>query len=393
VTPRGREGERRRLLILTAVELTRDPRARRQVVSARRLGLEPVGLSLQLGGAPADLEGVEVHRVGSRGPTSYTSRARGAVTRELAGGYRALRLIARTAALVRRGHGLGQFDIVHANDFETLPAASLLARRSRARLIYDAHELYADFEPDPPRASSFALGRAEAALACRADAVVCVSAALAEELRVRLSLDRTPSVVLNAPWLSTTEPPLTPTENSVRAAYHGSLGPGRSFEDLLEAVRLAPATVLTVRIVGLASSELRGLVAAAGLEERVLIAEPVPQEEVVASLAGNDVGLVIDRPVTRNAELSLPNRLFEYLMAGLAPLVPRLPALAAIVDGDGLGATFTPGRPAELALRLRELAGDQARLTELRRRARAAAVTRYNAEAQEPVLAEAWGLK
>ena len=112
---------------------------------------------------------------------------------------------------------------------------------------------------------------------------------------------------------------------------------------------------------------------------------------LVEAAAAFHVGLVINRPVTRNDELVLPNKLFEYLMAGLAVVVPRLPGLAPLVEGEGIGLTYEPGRPEKLGAALTELAQDDARLAEMRARARVFALDRFNAESQLCVLLEAWG--
>ena len=90
-----------------------------------------------------------------------------------------------------------------------------------------------------------------------------------------------------------------------------------------------------------------------------------------------------------NARLALPNKLFEYLMAGLAVVVPEAPAMASLVKREGVGRTFRPGRLGDV---LKELAADRAAVEAMRRRARAVAVERYNAEAQRPALYAAWGL-
>ena len=82
---------------------------------------------------------------------------------------------------------------------------------------------------------------------------------------------------------------------------------------------------------------------------RVAVEEPVPPGELVHALARHEVGVVINRPVTRNDELVLPNKLFEYLMAGLAVVAPRLPGMAPLVQGEQLGMMFEPGRPDQLA--------------------------------------------
>ena len=79
-------------------------------------------------------------------------------------------------------------------------------------------------------------------------------------------------------------------------------------------------------------------------------------------------------------------------MAGLAVAAPRLPALAPFVEGAEIGVLFEPGDPADLGRALSTLAADRERLRACLARARHLAEARYNAKAQAPALAAAWGL-
>jgi hypothetical protein len=267
--------------------------------------------------------------------------------------------------------------VIHAHDFATLPAGRVLAR-GRTRLVYDAHEIYADQEPDPPYLQGALVRRLEGPLARGAEAVVTVSGPIAAELRDSLRLSREPLVVLSCPPRTEVEP-APRGEGPLRALYQGAMGPGRPLEDLVVAAEHAEDVQLTARVPG--APELAG----------VEIAEPVEPERLVEAASDFHVGLVINRPVTRNDELVLPNKLFEYLMAGLAVVVPRLPGLAPLVEGEGIGLTYEPGRPELLGAALTELARDAERLAAMRDRARRLALERFNAESQLPVLLEAWG--
>jgi len=387
-----------RILILTPAELSRDPRARRAALTARSRGIDVVGLCGRLSGlAPIPLEGVEIVRVGGERLASGLRRAglggmtkeEGAVAREARGVYRLGRLARLTAALVRAGRRLGRFDVVHANDLDTLPAAWLLARRYGSRLVYDAHELYTTQEPDSPRAHRAVARALERTLGHRADVVSTVSAPIADELVRRLGLKTAPRVVLNCPAVVDAEVEAPPAGLPLAAIYQGAMGPGRPLEDLLVAAEHAPGVQFTLRIAGADPAALRADVERRGLSN-VEVVEPVAPDRLVEALAGFEVGLVINRPVTQNDELVFPNKLFEYLMAGLAIAAPRLPSLAPLVDGEGVGVTFEPGRPEELGAILAELADDRDRVTELRRRARQLAVERYNAEAQADALVSLW---
>ena len=99
------------------------------------MGWEVVGVCSAVGGKPVDLEGVRVVRARGaaldpvlRGAGLGGGRSDAPAIRELRGIYRTLRLLRLTLALWKAGRGLGPADVVHANDFDSLPAGRLLAR-------------------------------------------------------------------------------------------------------------------------------------------------------------------------------------------------------------------------------------------------------------------------
>lgn len=385
-----------RLLLVTPAELTRDVRARRAAEAALERGWEVVGLSGRVSGeAPVPLDGVVVVRTGRAArvdPRWFGQRAspvEGAVRRELRALLRLARLLVRAGALWRAGRTLTPVDVVHANDLDTLPAGVALARRSRARLVYDAHELYSEFESPAPRIARRLLVVLERGLARRADAIVTVSDGVADELRGRLRLRERPLVVSNAPAVAEIRP-LAVSEGPVRAVYQGGLGPGRGLDDLLAAAD-AREVELAIRIRMADPGVLRRAVAERGLAERVRVLDPVPPSEVLDALAGFDVGVIFDRPQSRNSDLSLPNKFFEYLMAGLAIVAPHLKTIGPLVESEGIGTTYRPDDPDGLRIALERLAQDRDALGEMRRRARELAVSRLNAEAAADALARAWG--
>jgi glycosyltransferase involved in cell wall biosynthesis len=291
--------------------------------------------------------------------------------------YRLARLAAATMRLHRRGWNLTPA-IVHANDLDTLLAGYLIARRNRARLVYDAHELYSGFERNPPRFWHWLSLRLEGALARRADAVVTVSEPIAAELTRRLRLRQPPILVLNCSPFE--EVDVAPRPGApARAIYQAAVGPGRLLKDVVEAARTVPEVEVSVRLLGGDGRPLPG----------VRVEPPVAPDALVAALTPYDIGLVIDRLETDNTRLALPNKLFEYLMAGLAVAVPRAPAMAELVEAHGVGVVYEPGR---LGDALQQLAADREALDEMRRRARALAVSRFNAELQRPALVRAWGI-
>jgi glycosyltransferase involved in cell wall biosynthesis len=387
-----------RLVLLTPAELTRDPRARRAAAAAVEAGWDVVGICPAAGGDPVDLGGVHVQRVGGeridaalRSVGLGGGRRDATILRELRGAYRLVRLLRLTFGLRRAGRHLVVADVIHANDFDTLPAGWLLARALGARLVYDAHELYTLQERDPPRLHRAVVRRLERSLARRADAVVTVNEPIARELQAILRLSTRPLVVLNCP-ASTPRTTSDAVGTPLRSVYQGAVGHGRSLDDLLDAASATEGVHVTLRIVGIDTVGLRAEVERRELDGVVTVAEPVEPTDLVAALAEFDVGIIVTRPLTRNDELAAPNKLFEYLMAGLAVAGPNLPGIAAIIEGDDVGVTFDPGVSASLAAALTALAGRPEEVAALKRRAHEVAVTRFNAESQRPALMTAWGL-
>jgi glycosyltransferase involved in cell wall biosynthesis len=345
------------LLSLTAGDPRRDPRARRAVAAARAAGLEVVEI-----GRPA--------RVG-------TPHVATRLHRELRGAGRLARLVRTTLQLLFALRREGKRpQIVHAHDLDTLLAGWLITRRTGARLVYDAHELYTGFDVNPPRIWLRVIAAFEGLLARRSSAVVTVSDGIADELARRHRLSRRPFVVLNCPLLSAGGSPDRRT-GALRVIYQAAAGPGRNLDDLGALVPLENVEV-SARVLG-----------DDHMPDGVHRLEPVDLDQLVAALEPFDVGLVIDRPTTENARLALPNKLFEYLMAGLAVVVPDAPTMAALVENDDVGRVY----PADGLVRVvAALAADRGLTDTLRRRAREAALERYNAEAQRPALYAAWGL-
>jgi glycosyltransferase involved in cell wall biosynthesis len=389
------------LLVLSRGEITRDPRAWRVVAAAERAGIGVQAICV----ADAPPGSAATAIVTRLSPGSITSIYRGRQTggppnaqrsefwliRELRGAFRLARLARTTTRFYRAGRRVTP-NVIHAHDLDTLPAGWLLARRHGARLIYDAHELYSDQDPGTSRVEREVGLLLERFLARKADVVVTVGDCIGREIALRLRLKCAHLVVLNAPRREDVRMGEPSGDAQMRVVYQGAMGPGRLVDDLFDAATSLHGVELTLRVAGIPPATLESKALARGLDGMIRVLPPVPPVELIQALAPFEVGLIINRPVTRNDELVFPNKLFEYMMAGLAVVAPRLPELTRLIDGERVGLTFEPGDPHDLARALNELASDRPRLETMRRRARELALERYNAEAQEPVLLEAWGL-
>jgi glycosyltransferase involved in cell wall biosynthesis len=281
-------------------------------------------------------------------------------------------------------------DLYVANDLDTLPAAVALARRGEARLLYDSHELYVEHvgPAGKTRARRMLQRGAEERLIRRTDAVITVNQSIAEELERRYGIAR-PAVVMNVPSHERgTVRPVDlraeidlPPERRI-ALYLGGVSPDRGIEQLVDAARRLGDVALV--LMGPVDAGYRR-----SLESRsdgsARFAAPVPAHEVVRFAAGADVGIVPYRNTCLNNYLSLPNKLFEYLAAGLPVVASDFPELRRVVVDHGVGETFDPEDAADIARAIRLVLDDPDRHRELRHRARQAAEV-YSWEGERPKL-------
>jgi glycosyltransferase involved in cell wall biosynthesis len=82
---------------------------------------------------------------------------------------------------------------------------------------------------------------------------------------------------------------------------------------------------------------IKNLVRDLHLEERVRIYPKMPFEELRQYTANVDLGLSLDKPLHLNYTLSLPNKLFDYIHAGVPVLVSDLPELRRVVNEYHVG--------------------------------------------------------
>lgn len=248
-----------------------------------------------------------------------------------------------------------QPDIIHAHDAHVLEAAvnaanHMRVRGKRPRLIYDAHEFVAGAVRTNER-QGLAWRRMEAHYIKSVDAVITVSEPIADALRRNYRLPARPTVVLNAPSLESS----TPAETDIRSAcklppdvplvvYSGSTAPKRGVATVVEALAQVPEVHLAVVCVPSPRSaqamELARQAAELGVGDRLYRVAPVAPESVLDFLRTADIGVHPMVGGIPNHEMALPNKLFDYVLAGLPVVVSDLTEMGGFVKRTGVGEVF-----------------------------------------------------
>ncbi len=155
--------------------------------------------------------------------------------------------------------------------------------------------------------------------------------------------------------------PPTPAE-PFRLVHHGIAVRSRRMEDMIMAVALSGRRFeLILHLVPpLYGPDMHYIEELKAYAERhapgqVRILPPIPPDEIVPTLAEYDIGLVMVPPINDNQRGFLPNKLFEFINAGLMVCSGPSPAIQAVLTVYAVGVVTPTFAPADVARALRDL--------------------------------------
>jgi len=243
-------------------------------------------------------------------------------------------------------------DCVLAVDPPALGPASRALSRHPFRLVYDAREYWSELPTvrQRPLVSLFwewVEGRGMRA--AHASCAVCAS--IARALQEDYHLPGEVAVVRNVPAFAWHQPAVQRRDaldalwpqagEDPVIVYAGGFWPAYDFRPLMDALGPLEARGTKARLLFLGDGPemARHLAHAATLpwRERVCFAGKVPAHTLDALLRGCDVGTVLVPDEGLSYRYLLPNKLFEYIQAGLPVLASPLPETASVVLGRGVG--------------------------------------------------------
>ena len=252
--------------------------------------------------------------------------------------------------------------IYHAHDLNTLPVAWWAKARLGGKLVYDSHELYVETS-GIGRVEKLVMSQIEKFLIRHCDAVITVNESICKELTKRYRITGPKAVIMNCPEVS--------LDCSETRSFHALLGlssdipvilyqggfiKGRGLRNLICAMLYVPHGCLVLLGWGREEEELRLLAATLDLlGKRVFFIPPVPQRELIKWTAGANIGAITTRRTSLNNWYTLPNKLFEYIVAGIPVVASDFPELRRIIEGYKIGRTFNPEDPKDIARAIKEV--------------------------------------
>jgi glycosyltransferase involved in cell wall biosynthesis len=256
----------------------------------------------------------------------------------------------RTVDFYRRALGVVRRErpaLLHCNDYNTMWIGVLSRFLGRPAVVYDTHELWPDRNLRPePRGWLMAC---EWLFVRSADVIVASSPGHADIVSRRYRV-APPHVVRNIPQRCGVTPLAQPSEPDT-AVYVGAVAPNRGIEQMLATLPLVDE--LRLRVMGPAREgylpSLRRLAAELGVTDRLELVAPVGPDEVLRSVCGAAFGVALFQPTCLSHRLVAPNKVFEYLTAGLPSLVSDLPVIREFIRSHGVGCVVDPSEPSRIA--------------------------------------------
>lgn len=241
-------------------------------------------------------------------------------------------------------------DVLFSNDLDTLLPNYLVSRLKRKKLIYDSHELFTELPEliGRPLVKYF-WTKLEKFMFPRLENIITVNQSIAtifaEKYKKKIQ------VIRNIPLKSQIE--ITKTKEDLGFEPSDFLlilqGAGinmhRGAEEALEAMKYVFGAKLLIIGGGDVFEELKRKRIAFKLEDKVQIIDKLPYKDLMQYTAIADLGLSLDKDTNLNYRFSLPNKVFDYINAGIPILVSRLPELLNLVETYHLGGSIRNIRP------------------------------------------------
>ncbi|MCX6239623.1 MAG: glycosyltransferase family 4 protein [Bacteroidia bacterium] len=274
----------------------------------------------------------------------------------------------------------GKYDVLVANGLDTIPGIGLTAFLKRKPFIYDSYDLFTE--------SAEMIGRpfvrrfwqmTERCLIRKARRVYTISESISEILRSKYRINV--GLVRNTPEFKSIKnfpPEYRLVHEGLKVLiYQGAVNRGRGLEMIISAMKYLPEAMLFIVGDGEEEENLEKLVSQTKLYNRVIFYGRVQFEELKFLTMQADLGLSAEEDICLNYRYSLPNKLFDYIHAGIPVLVSGLPEMKKIVLEQQIGQIIVDRSPEKLAAKIRKMLFDD-ELVKLWRTNAAATAKEFN---------------
>lgn len=252
-------------------------------------------------------------------------------------------------------------DVYHANDLDTLLANYLASKIKGKVLVYDTHEYYTGVPELQNRPAVRKIWEAiEGFIFPKLKYAFTVNKSIADLYRNKYGIPvhvmRNISSLKQLPKLTKNRTDLgLPADKKIIILQGSGINIQRGSEELLLSMKYVNNALLLIVGSGDVITLLEDMCKKENLTEKVKFVSKVPYAELMQYTYNSTIGVTLDKPVNLNYQLSLPNKLFDYIHGGIPVLASNIKEVASLVNQYSIGVITESHQPEIIANHINEM--------------------------------------
>ncbi|MFT3738871.1 MAG: glycosyltransferase [Breznakibacter sp.] len=249
--------------------------------------------------------------------------------------------------------------VVLSIDLDTLPGCALAAKIKRIPLVFDSHEYFPEvpeLQHRPVIKRAWTLLEKTFVPWIDKGYTVCRSIACIYGQKYGIDFE----VVRNLPSAMKSENVKAAIHDPrFKLVYQGAVNLGRGLLETVSALPLLDDVVLIVVGDGDIIRQVKNKVVELDVADKVVFIGKVPFAQLAAYTASADLGLCLLENLGLNYYYSLPNRIFDFALAGVPILASNFPEIADVVGKFRTGVLVNDLSPATIACAIEQIRCDK----------------------------------
>lgn len=256
-------------------------------------------------------------------------------------------------------------DMLVSNDLDTLFPNYLIKNLKKVPLVYDSHEYFTEVPELVNRKHIQSIWKfIERKIFPKLTDVITVNDSIADLFEK--DYGNRPHVVRNIPRKRGTTITVSretlglPKDKFIIILQGSGINVHRGAEELVEAMEFVDNAVLLFVGGGDVIDVLKEIANRLDLTDKVVFQPRVPYQQLMQYTSNADLGLTLDKPNNLNYKFSLPNKLFDYIQAGVPVLSSPLPEIEKIIKKYDVGDFIPDHSPRNIAEKINYMLSNQA---------------------------------
>ena len=263
-------------------------------------------------------------------------------------------------------------NLLLSNDLDTILPNYFISRLKSIKMIFDSHEYFTETPEvvNRPKVQQV-WKRIEGFVVPKLDEMITVCDSIADLFREKYGVKV--HVIRNIP-LCCVLPPKgdktilgLPTDKHLLVLQGSGINIQRGAEELVQAMALLDDCFLMIIGGGDVLSTLKQMVESLRITDRVRFFPRMTYQQMMAHTKLAELGFCLDKDTNLNYRFSLPNKLFDFIQAGVPIVASHLTEIEKIIRKYDLGLFIENHQPETIAATIRKALSDEGRREQWKR--------------------------